>query len=371
MIIQNQNINLNSTRSLVNHLEVSEQLDIQSNNNRIRMSRNQVNSQMEFQQNQSRNDNQSPVQLNFSNEALYQQLLDSVQSTTSQTESTVQKTQKIADDESSLPLQLQLMKRLLEKLLGKKIKIYQPNTQANTNGPVAQQANQKPQENGGQVAQNQQWGMEYTYHEVQYQKESVTFSAAGKVTTTDGKEINFSANLEMSNETMQELTIQIKAGQALTDPLALNYDGKGVALTDEKYTFDLNSDGEAENISFVKQGSGFLVLDKNQNGQVDDGSEMFGPATNNGFLELKAYDLDNNDWIDEKDAIFYQLNLWTKDEIGADTLSTLQENDIGAIYLNTAQTQLAMGDNGQLKETGVYLKENGEVNFIQEVDLAT
>jgi hypothetical protein len=139
-------------------------------------------------------------------------------------------------------------------------------------------------------------------------------------------------------------------------------------LTDEKYQLDLDGDGEEENISFLEKGSGFLVLDKNQNNIVDDGSELFGPQTNHGFLELKAYDEDNNDWIDENDAIFYQLSIWTKNEDGSDNLAGLQDYGIGAIYLNSTRTSFDLGD-GQLRESGIYLKESGEVNYIQEVDL--
>lgn len=372
MIIQSHDINLNSTRSQVNYNEISEQLDMQKGDKRIHLTRNSTEMQREFQQHALSGEGQAGVQLDFSKQAIQQQLAEANRNNSPGVESATSKTQKL-DDDMDLPLSLQMIKRLLEKLLGKKIKIFKPTDQVNSVMPAVSTpaaATPNSAQNTPQQTQNTQWGMEYNYHEVQYHKESVSFAAAGRVTTGDGREINFTAKLDMSNETMKEVTIQLKAGQQLTDPLALNYDGQGVALTDEKYSFDLNSDGQAENISFLKSGSGFLVLDKNKNGQVDDGSELFGPTTDNGFLELKAYDSDNNDWIDENDAIYYQLNLWSKDESGADVLASLEEKNVGAIYLNSVQTQMDMGS-GQLKETGVYLTEAGNVNYVQEVDLAT
>ena len=260
------------------------------------------------------------------------------------------------------------MKMLLEKFFGIKIDIVNPAEGEGTETADAGSA----QSNGSTSSQNPQmqgWGIQYNYHELTYEKEMVRFSAAGTVTTTDGREINFDTRLEMSRETYEELSIEFKAGDALIDPLALNMDGQGVELTEEKYEFDLDSDGEKENISFLKQGSGFLVLDKNGNGIVDDGSELFGPSTNNGFLELSAYDSDGNQWIDEADAIYYDLKLWTKDAEGNDQLSGLKENDIGAIYLAATGTEFDLGQ-GQLRETGIYLNESGGTGLIQEVDLA-
>lgn len=65
-------------------------------------------------------------------------------------------------------------------------------------------------------------------------------------------------------------------------------------LTEAKYNFDLDSDGREDLISFVRPGSGFLALDLNGDGRVNDGRELFGPATGDGFAELARYDQDGN-----------------------------------------------------------------------------
>ena len=264
----------------------------------------------------------------------------------------------------NLPPKLQIMKAILEKIFGIKIDIVDlegEKADSNNSGPVE---NVEENENSEKM---QGWGIDYHYSEINYEKEEVSFKSAGSIKTENGNNIDFDISFLMSNEKYEKTELSFKAGDALIDPLAVNYDGHGVKLSDDKYEFDLNMDGEKEKISFLSEGSGFLVLDKNNNGMVDDGSELFGPATNDGFLELKEYDEDKNSWIDENDLIYYDLSLWTKDESGNDMLSSLKDN-VGAIYLDSVDTKFNLKD-GQLKESGIYLSENGTVGLIQEVDL--
>jgi hypothetical protein len=127
-------------------------------------------------------------------------------------------------------------------------------------------------------------------------------------------------------------------------------------------------------ISFVGSGSGFLCLDLNGDGRINDGSELFGPRTGNGFAELAAYDEDGNGWIDEADSIYERLRIWTRDAQGQDILFALGAKGIGAIYLGYSDTQFSMRDsqnqeNGQLRSTGVFLREDGSAGSIQQVDL--
>ena len=121
--------------------------------------------------------------------------------------------------------------------------------------------------------------------------------------------------------------------------------------------------------------SGFLALDKNKDGKINDGSELFGTRSGDGFKDLASYDEDGNGWIDENDSIWKDLKVWTKDENGRDYLMDLREANVGAIYLGSAQTEFSlnrMADNqtdGIIRRTGVYLKETGEAGTIQHVDL--
>jgi hypothetical protein len=178
----------------------------------------------------------------------------------------------------------------------------------------------------------------------------------------------------MQTHTELHESVSFKAGDAAIDPLVLNFGTDVVKITDMKHNFDLNLDGKSDEFSFVGEGSGFLALDKNKDGIINDGSELFGPTKGNGFEELSAYDSDHNNWIDENDSVFDNLVIWTKDESGKENLFSLKDKNVGAIYLGKAKTQFDLTDSsknvqGFLKESSVYLKENGEAGTIQEVDL--
>lgn len=154
----------------------------------------------------------------------------------------------------------------------------------------------------------------------------------------------------------------------------INFDGNSVQLTDTKYSFDLDADGESDQISFVDAKSGFLTIDRNGDGKINDGSELFGPKTGDGFTELESYDSDHNNWIDENDPIYAELHIWSKDSQGNDLLTSLKQKGIGAIYLNHEDTPFKISDNrnnaqGELWSSGIYVSEVGIIGTMQQIDL--
>ncbi len=214
-----------------------------------------------------------------------------------------------------------------------------------------------------------------------FEEEQMTFASTGEVITEDGRRIEFSLDLSMDraflSKTEQESLIHTwKEQVVLTDPLVISLDGSLPKLSDTGFEFDLDNDGEMETVSFVSAGSGFLAFDKNGDQKINNGSELFGPGTGNGFEELAAWDGDKNNWIDENDAVFSKLSVWTKDENGEDRLISLKDAGIGAISLENVATRFDMvaRDNylkGRLKSSGIFLFENGNVGSIQQIDLAT
>jgi hypothetical protein len=214
-----------------------------------------------------------------------------------------------------------------------------------------------------------------------FEQEQMTFSSQGQVLTQDGKTIDFSLELVMDRtkmtETSEKALMRTWQEQVdLVDPLMINLDGGVPALSDTRFEFDLDNDGTTEEISFAASGSGFLSFDKNNDGIINNGSELFGPGTGNGFEELAAYDQDGNGWIDENDDVFSKLSVWTRDEAGNDLLVSLAEAGVGAVYLDNAATgfELTDSDNtltGEVARSGVFLFENGNVGVIQQIDLAT
>lgn len=207
------------------------------------------------------------------------------------------------------------------------------------------------------------------------ESESTTFATKGIVQTADGRSIDFNMEVSMSRAFMQETNLLEVKDYIKTDPLMINLDTNIGSVSDQKFFFDLDSDGKEEKISFAGKGSGFLALDKNGDGKINDGSELFGTSSGDGFKDLAEYDEDGNGWIDENDSIFNRLKVWTKDENGKDFLIDLKKADVGAIYLRNADTQFSLKDdenklNAEIKKTGIYLREStGAVGTLNHVDL--
>ena len=209
------------------------------------------------------------------------------------------------------------------------------------------------------------------------EQENTVFSTTGIAKTADGREISFNLDLEMSRAfvgTIQSESLETY-NYVMTDPLVINLDDNPAGLSDQKFYFDLDQDGKKDKISSLRQGSAFLAYDKNGDGVINDGSELFGTKSGDGFADLADYDQDGNGWIDEGDDIYSKLSVWTKDENGNDRLMSLKEADVGAIYLGSASTDFHLNDaanntNGMIRQTGIFLRESGGVGTVQHVDLA-
>lgn len=226
-----------------------------------------------------------------------------------------------------------------------------------------------------QNTQNNENNVSYFYLS---EEETTCFDTTGMVKTADGREIPFNISLEMSRSFTQAAGKQINLKQPVVcDPLVINLNQNVASVSDQKFFFDLDADGEMESISRLNAGSGYLALDKNGDGIVNDGSELFGTTNGNGFADLAQYDKDSNGWIDEADEIFSQLRIWTQDENGNDKLMSLKEAGVGAIYLGYEDTEFSLNNaqdnstNAIIRKTGLFLYENGMNGTMQQLDLAT
>lgn len=280
---------------------------------------------------------------------------------------------KAAEEAIDNDPRLTLIRSLLELLTGRAMKVF--DTREMEAPPCETPVIDAP-ESGSPPNRPSGWGMRYERHESYTESEHTEFSATGTVTTSDGREISFSVQLSMARAFHRESNIEVRLGDAARkiDPLVLNFSGTAAQLENQRFAFDLNADGQTEQINFVSPGSGFLVFDRNQDGRINDGTELFGPTSNNGFQELSALDNDRNGWIDENDPAFVKLQVWTRDTEGKDELRGLAESGIGAIGLAHVATPFALKDTanrtlGEICSSGIVLLETGVTGTIQQIDL--
>jgi hypothetical protein len=134
--------------------------------------------------------------------------------------------------------------------------------------------------------------------------------------------------------------------QVINTPIVIDLNGNGIKLTSPEggVAFDLNANGQREFTSWT-QGNGdnaFLVLDRNGDGAITNGAELFGDSTAqpatwnpNGFLALKVFDANGDGVISASDPAYMELRLWNDiDHDGRSApgeMSTLTERGVKSI----------------------------------------
>ena len=185
--------------------------------------------------------------------------------------------------ESTIEPRLQVLIRMIEILTGKKIQIREmdiPQDKPTQDNP-APASNPATQQTTNQC---DNWGLRYHYEATIRETEFTSFNAQGVIKTDDGQEIVLDIELNMSREFIQHEQVDITAGAArLKDPLVINFNGHAAQFGQQQFGFDLDADGHNENITQLAATSGLLALDKNSDGKINNGSELFGALNGDGF----------------------------------------------------------------------------------------
>jgi len=220
---------------------------------------------------------------------------------------------------------------------------------------------------------------EFSWHsettETLREHESSNFAASGLIHTADGRAIDFKLDLAMRRDYQSERKTVDGGTVELRDPLVINFSGSAAELSDAAFDFDLDGDGRQESMHALAGGSAFLALDADGDGRINDGRELFGARTGDGFADLAALDRDGNGWLDDGDPAFAALRAWSRDADGKDSLVSLKDKGVGALYLGSAATPFALKDEdnrlrGQVRASGIYLREDGGAGTLQQIDLA-
>ncbi len=167
---------------------------------------------------------------------------------------------------------------------------------------------------------------------------------------------------------------------AIADPLIIDLDGDGIELINQAQSsvlFDMDMDGYAEQTAWAAADDGFLVVDTNSNGTIDDISELFSAHTNDqqtGLTALSEYDDNSDGVIDASDSIYASLRVWQ--DVNSDgvtdtgELVTLASLNIDSIALQINADIAANNGNLQLSTTTANLSGGGALT-VAEIGLLT
>lgn len=270
-----------------------------------------------------------------------------------------------------LPPRLALIRQVLEDLFGIEIQIYTPESEA-----VAE-AGAEPPPGPISRAPADGGGFELRRVRTRESSEHLQVEVQGQVETADGRRIDLQLRLDLQRQ-WRETRTEVLAREGVEapkrkDPLVINFSGPA-AFESNRIEFDLDADGVAESIPNVTAASGFLALDRDGNGTIDDGRELFGARSGDGFAELAQLDDDGNGWIDETDEAWQALRIWRRDASGEDRVQTLAQTGVGALHVGAVKGAFEYRDAEQapiaeVRATGVWLREaDGAAGSLQQLD---
>jgi len=176
------------------------------------------------------------------------------------------------------------------------------------------------------------------------------------------------ANISISEFKAHIEVIRVEIAQAFqVDPLILDLDGNGIDITslEDGQQFDIDGNGSLDQTAWVRGADALLALDRNGDGKINDGRELFGDqnGAKDGFDELAKFDDNLDGLIDKQDTVFSSLVLLRADG----DQQSLSEAGIKSISLSmiTPLDQRLIG--GDLVAYSRFERDDGSIGQIGEV----
>jgi Ca2+-binding RTX toxin-like protein len=187
--------------------------------------------------------------------------------------------------------------------------------------------------------------------------------------------------LQSIHEQLFQCHQSFNSAKTVQSPLILDLDGDGIETTTVNggAYFDHDKNGFAEQTSWASSDDGLLVLDRNGDGIINDGKELFGNKTplknntlaSNGFQALAEWDDNKDGKIDINDSVWSNLKVWQDYDgdgfSGSDELWNL--SDLGITSINTGYTTSSLVDpNGnEHRQVGSFTRSDGTMGTATDV----
>jgi hypothetical protein len=169
-------------------------------------------------------------------------------------------------------------------------------------------------------------------------------------------------SIESSRDTVQQ-----------ADPIVLDLDGSGIRTTGVKegVLFDIDGDGKLDRTSFVSGNSAFLALDRNGNGVIDNGKELFGDQHGhaNGYEALREFDDNGDGVIDAQDSVFDRLRLFQMDDQGKQVLTPLKQAGVESLNLQYVEMEKALNRHDFIAESSTFTRSDGSTGATADLML--
>ncbi len=171
-----------------------------------------------------------------------------------------------------------------------------------------------------------------------------------------------------------QLNVTTNSRPQQVDPLVLDLAGNGFTTRGlgDSVRFDLDADGRTDSISAPSGDDALLALDRNGNGRIDDGRELFGDqhGAANGFAELSKFDDNGDGRIDAQDAVFERLRLLRFDAQGQQQIQSLSQAGVSAIELQARDVKQAVGAYDEIAQLGRFEFSDGRSGQAADLLLA-
>lgn len=214
-----------------------------------------------------------------------------------------------------------------------------------------------------------------------YVLDGTTLVVNGALVINDYSKDNSDLQIVLREEEEEEdETPETDDAESRTSPIVIDLDGDGIETLEVGASyFDLDGDGLSEMSGWVSPDDGLLVHDRNGDGRISNGTELFGnhsilsngQTAENGFQALAEYDDNGDGVIDAQDSSYSVLHVWR--DLNGNGISDVNElqglADAGVVSISTGYTNSSQVDahGHEHRQVGTVMLSNGIASTAADV----